>query len=147
MRPVTKYSQIMPSTTSFHNPPFAINPNLGLNQSPSLLEDTNHYYVAQSRDVYHGLPPIDFPRKESQSGFASRDIRNSEVTSDSLVPYQVMWLAQFTVLWNLRGVWHLARWSHWQPTPQARRLKSWSRGADRTSSCAISDRPLAPGSS
>jgi hypothetical protein len=93
MRPVTKYSRIMPSTTYFHNPPIVINPDLGPNQSPSLLEDINRYSVAQSRDVYHGLPPIDFPWKESQSGYASEDIRNSEVTSNSLVPYQVLWSA------------------------------------------------------
>jgi hypothetical protein len=87
MRPITKYSRIMPSTTLFHNPPFATNLDLGPNQSSSLLEDTNRYFVAQSRDVYHGLPPIDFPRKESQSGYASEDIQNSEVTTDSLVLY------------------------------------------------------------
>jgi hypothetical protein len=71
MRPVTKYSRIMPSTTSFHNPPIAINLDLGPKQSPSLLEDTNCYFVAQSRDIYHGLPPIDFSWKESQSSYAS----------------------------------------------------------------------------
>jgi hypothetical protein len=81
----------MPSTTSFHTPPIAINPNPGPNQSPSLLEDTNRYSIAQSRDVYHGLPHTDFLRKESQYGYASEDIRNSEVTSNSLVPYQFLW--------------------------------------------------------
>jgi hypothetical protein len=90
----------MPSTTSFRNAPIAINPDIGPNQSPSPLEDTKCYSVAQSRDVYHGLPPIDFPQKKSQSGYASEDIQNSEVTSDSLVPYQGLWSARFTVLWN-----------------------------------------------
>jgi hypothetical protein len=81
----------MQSTTYFRNPTVTINPDLSPNQSPSSLEDINHYFVAQSRDVYHGLPPIDFPWKESQSGYASEDIRNLGVTSDSLVPYQVLW--------------------------------------------------------
>jgi hypothetical protein len=70
------------------------------NQLPSPLEDINRYSLAQSRDVYHGLPPIDFSRKESQSGYAFEDIWNSEVTSDSLVPYQVLWSARFMALWN-----------------------------------------------
>jgi hypothetical protein len=94
------YSQTMPSTTSLRNPPITINPNLGPNQSPSPLEDTNRYSVAQSRDIYHRLPPIDFPRKESQSDYASEDIQSSEVTSDSLLSYQVMWSVWFTALWN-----------------------------------------------
>jgi hypothetical protein len=90
----------MPSTTYFYNPHVAINPNLGPNQSPSSLEDINRYSVVQSMDIYHGLPPIDFPRKESQSGYASEDIQNSEVPSDLLVPYQVLWSARFMALWN-----------------------------------------------
>jgi hypothetical protein len=92
----------MPSTTLFRNPPIVINLDLSSNQLSSPLEDTNRYSTAQSRDVYHGLPPIDLPWKESQSGYASEDIQNSEVTSDSLVPYQVLWPAQFTALWNDR---------------------------------------------
>jgi hypothetical protein len=86
MRPVTKYGRIMSSTTLFRNLPVTTNLVNDTNQLPSQLEDYSHYSAAQSRDVYHGLPPIDVPRKENQSDYAPEDIRNSEVTSDSLVP-------------------------------------------------------------
>jgi hypothetical protein len=36
-----------------------------MNQLPAQLEDYSHYTAAQGRDVYHGLPPIDVPRKEN----------------------------------------------------------------------------------
>jgi hypothetical protein len=76
----------MPSTTLFYNLPVTTNPVNDTNQLPSHLEDYSRYSAAQSRDIYHGLPPIDIPWKENQSNYAPEDIRNLEVTSDLLVP-------------------------------------------------------------